>query len=199
MVTRVGGTSQLPVDFRLVAATNRDLEKWVGSGRFRQDLYYRLKVVTLSIPPLRQRIDDIPLFVQHFLNHFNEEIGRQVENVHPAVLAALKRHSWPGNVRELRNLVESLVLFAEGHEITLEDLPVEYRLPTVAPPLIDDDRWQPRTMAEIEQEAILRTLDFTGGHRARAAGLLEIGLRTLQRKLKEYGEVKSQDFDDLEQ
>jgi len=198
MVTRVGGTSQLPVDFRLVAATNRDLEKWVGSGSFRQDLYYRLKVVTLSIPPLRQRIDDIPLFVQHFLNYFNDEIGRQVENVHPAVLAALKRHSWPGNVRELRNLVESLVLFAEGHEITLEDLPVEYRLPTVAPRLIDDDRWQPRTMAEIEQEAILRTLDYTGGHRARAAGLLEIGLRTLQRKLKEYGEVRSQDLDDLE-
>jgi len=199
VVTRVGGTSHLPVDFRLVAATNRDLEKWVASGSFRQDLYYRLKVVTLSIPPLRDRLDDIPLFVQHFLNHFNDEIGRQVENVHPAVLAALKRHNWPGNVRELRNLVESLVLFAEGHEITLEDLPPEYRLPTAAAVMIDDDRWRPRTMAEVEREAILRTLDYTDGHRAQAAGLLEIGLRTLQRKLKEYGEVKTQEFDDLEQ
>jgi transcriptional regulator with PAS, ATPase and Fis domain len=199
MVTRVGGTSQLPVDFRLVAATNRDLEKWVASGSFRQDLYYRLKVVTLSIPPLRDRLDDIPLFVQHFLNHFNDEIGRQVDNVHPAVMATLKRHSWPGNVRELRNLVESLVLFAEGHEITLEDLPAEYRLPTAALPMIDDDRWRPRTMAEVEKEAILRTLNYTDGHRARAADLLEIGLRTLQRKLKEYGEVKSQEYDDLEQ
>ncbi len=199
MVTRVGGTSQLPVDFRLVAATNRDLEKWVASGSFRQDLYYRLKVVTLSIPPLRDRLDDIPLFVQHFLNHFNDEIGRQVDNVHPAVMATLKRHRWPGNVRELRNLVESLVLFAEGHEITLEDLPAEYRLPTAALPMIDDDRWRPRTMAEVEKEAILRTLNYTDGHRARAADLLEIGLRTLQRKLKEYGEVKSQECDDLEQ
>ena len=196
MVTRVGGTIQFPVDFRLVAATNRDLEKWVREGRFRQDLYYRLKVVTLSIPPLRNRIDDVPLFVQHFINHFNDEIGRHVEGVHPAVLAALKRHSWPGNVRELRNLVESLVLFAETDEITLEDLPVEYRVPTAAPPSVDDGRWQPRTMAQIEREAILQTLDYTDGHRARAAGLLEIGLRTLQRKLKEYGEVKLHEIDD---
>ena len=196
VVTRVGGTTQFPVDFRLVAATNRDLEKWVHEGRFRQDLYYRLKVVTLSLPPLRDRIDDVPLFVQHFLNHFNDEIGRHVEGVHPSVLAVLKRHSWPGNVRELRNLVESLVLFAESEEITLEDLPLEYRMPTAAQPPVDGDRWQPRTMAEIEREAILQTLDYTDGHRARAAGLLEIGLRTLQRKLKEYGEVKSNDFDD---
>ena len=198
VVTRVGGTTQFPIDFRLVAATNRDLEKWVQAGSFRQDLYYRLKVVTLSIPPLRNRVDDIPLFVQHFLNHFNEEIGRQVKGVHPTVLTALKRHSWPGNVRELRNLVESLVLFAKTDEITLEDLPVEYRVPTAAPPSLDGDHWQPRPMAEIEKEAILQTLDYTDGHRARAAGLLEIGLRTLQRKLKEYGEVKSNDFDDDE-
>ncbi len=198
VVTRVGGTAQFPIDFRLVAATNRDLEKWVQAGSFRQDLYYRLKVVTLSIPPLRSRIDDIPLFVQHFLNYFNEEIGRHVKGVHPTVLTALKRHSWPGNVRELRNLVESLVLFAKADEITLEDLPVEYRVPTAPPPSLDGDRWQPRSMADIEKEAILRTLDYTDGHRARAAGLLEIGLRTLQRKLKEYGEVKSNDFDDDE-
>lgn len=198
VVTRVGGTTQFPIDFRLVAATNRELEKWVQAGSFRQDLYYRLKVVTLSIPPLRNRIDDIPLFVQHFLNHFNEEIGRHVNGVHPAVLTALKRHGWPGNVRELRNLVESLVLFAETEEITLEDLPMEYRVPTAAPPSFDGDHWQPRPMADIEKEAILQTLDYTDGHRARAAGLLEIGLRTLQRKLKEYGEIKSNEFDDDE-
>ena len=199
VVTRVGGTTQFPIDFRLVAATNRDLEKWVQAGSFREDLYYRLKVVTLSIPPLRNRVDDIPLFVQHFLNHFNDEIGRHVKGVHPAVLTALKRHSWPGNVRELRNLVESLVLFAKADEITLEDLPVEYRVPAAAPPpSLDGDHWQPRSMADIEKEAILQTLDYTDGHRARAASLLEIGLRTLQRKLKEYGEVKSSEFDDDE-
>ena len=199
MVTRVGGTIQLPVDFRLIAATNRDLEGWVREGRFRQDLYYRLKVVTLNIPPLRQRLDDIPLFVQHFLNFFNDEIGRQVEGVHPSVMAALKRHSWPGNVRELRNLIESLVLFAKTDEITLEDLPMEYRVPTAAPPTLDGEGWQPRTMADIEREAILLTLEYTDGHRARASTLLEIGLRTLQRKLKEYGEVKTRDGDELDQ
>jgi len=196
MVTRVGGTSQLPVDFRLIAATNRDLEGWVREGRFRQDLYYRLKVVTLNIPPLRQRIDDIPLFVQHFLNHFNEEIGRRVEGVHPSVMAAMKRHSWPGNVRELRNLLESLVLFATSEEIGLEDLPVEYRVAGAAPALADGAGWQPRSMAEIEKEAILRTLEFTDGHRARAASILGIGLRTLQRKIKEYGEVKTRSDED---
>jgi len=199
MVTRVGGTMQLPVDFRLIAATNRDLEGWVREGRFRQDLYYRLKVVTLNIPPLRQRLDDIPLFVQHFLNFFNDEIGRQVEGVHPSVMAALKRHSWPGNVRELRNLIESLVLFAKTGEITLEDLPMEYRVPTAAPPSMDGEGWQPRSMADIEKEAILQTLDYTDGHRARASALLGIGLRTLQRKLKEYGEIKARDGDDPDQ
>jgi len=199
MVTRVGGSIQLPVDFRLIAATNRDLEGWVREGRFRQDLYYRLKVVTLNIPPLRQRLDDIPLFVQHFLNFFNDEIGRQVEGVHPSVMAALKRHSWPGNVRELRNLIESLVLFAKTDEITLEDLPMEYRVPTAAPPTLDGEGWQPRTMADIEKEAILLTLEYTDGHRARASTLLEIGLRTLQRKLKEYGEVRTRDGDELDQ
>ncbi len=189
-VTRVGGTVQIPVDFRLVAATNRDLEEWVAAGRFRQDLYYRLKVVTLRIPTLRERAEDIPLFVQHFLKAFNAELERDVRGVHPAVLSALKRHPWPGNVRELRNLMETLVLFASGDEIALEDLPAEYRLPTAAPAPTSGAGWEPRPMAEIEREAILRTLEFTGGHRARAASLLEIGLRTLQRKLKEYGEIR---------
>ena len=111
------------------------------------------------------------------------------------MLATLKRHGWPGNVRELRNLVESLVLFAESDEITLEDLPMEYRVPSAAPASIDGDGWQPRSMAEIEKEAILQTLDYTDGHRGRAATLLGIGLRTLQRKLKEYGEIKNRDDD----
>ncbi len=186
-IVRVGGSTRIPVDFRLVAATNRNLEEWVTEGRFREDLYYRLKVVTLRIPALRERPDDIPLLVQHFLEKFNRELGRQVHGVQPAVLAALKRYPWPGNVRELRNLMESLVLFARGEEITLEDLPPEYRLPASAP-AVSTQEWVPRPMAEIEKEAILRTLQYTGGHRAKAAQLLGIGLRTLQRKLKEYSE-----------
>ncbi len=194
-VVRVGGNQQIPIDFRLVAATNRELEEWVRQGRFRQDLYYRLKVVTLTLPTLRQRADDIPLFVQHFLEHFNHELGRHVRSVHPAVLATLKRCQWPGNVRELRNLMESLVLFAEGDEIGLEAVPVEYRTATASPVATTSEPWQPRPMEDLEREAILRTLEHTGGHRARAAQLLGIGLRTLQRKLKEYGEIGERDED----
>jgi DNA-binding NtrC family response regulator len=188
-IMRVGGATQIPVDFRLVVATNRDLAKWVETGRFRQDLFFRLKVVELSIPPLRERIDDVPLFVQHFLEQFNEELGRHVKGVHPAVLAVLKQQPWPGNVRELRNLIESMVLFTRSDEILLEDLPAEYRAPNQHAPPEEPVEWRPRPMAEIEREAILRTVEYTGGHRARAAELLEIGLRTLQRKLKDYGEI----------
>ena len=188
-IMRVGGATQLSVDFRLVAATNRDLASWVADGRFREDLYYRLKVVTLQIPPLRERSEDIPLFIQHFLEFFNQELDRDVRGVQPAVLAALKRQLWPGNVREPRNLVESLVLFARGEEILLDELPTEYRASASRPEGGQSTQWYPRPMSEIEREAILRTVDFTQGHRARAADLLEIGLRTLQRKLKEYGEI----------
>ena len=188
-IMRVGGATQIAVAFRLVVATNRDLAEWVETGRFRQDLFYRLKVVELSIPPLRKRAGDIPLFVQHFLEYFNEELERDVSGVHPAVLAALKRHSWPGNVRELRNLIETMVLFARSGEIGLEDLPAEYRTPSQQTGSVEPTEWQPRPMADIEKEAILRTVAHTKGHRARAADLLEIGLRTLQRKLKEYGEI----------
>lgn len=195
-IMRVGGAVQIPVDFRLVAATNRDLDQWVERGRFRQDLFFRLKVVTLEIPPLRERREDIPLFVQHFLQHFNRELDRNVRGVQAAVLTALKRHPWPGNVRELRNVVESMVLFARSEEIGLEDLPAEYRLVAPAAEAAESSAWRPRQMAEIEREAILRTVDFTRGHRARAAELLGIGLRTLQRKLKEYGEISPRDDDD---
>lgn len=196
VVVRVGGNLQIPVDFRLVAATNRNLERRVQEGKFRQDLYYRLKVVTLRIPPLRQRAEDIPLFVRHFVEVFNRELGREVRGVNQAVIAALKRQPWPGNVREVRNLLESLVLFSRGSEIHLDDLPAEYRAATAPPAPLPSTGFSPRPMAEIEREAILRTLEHTGGHRARAAQLLEIGLRTLQRKLKEYGEIGGADGDD---
>ena len=193
-VMRVGGASQIPVDFRLVAATNRNLENWVENGRFRQDLFFRLKVVTLEIPPLRERREDIFLFVQHFLEMFNTELDRQVLGVHPAVLTALKNYSWPGNVRELRNVIESMVLFARGEEIGFEDLPAEYRAPALEPEVVADSAvWQPRLMADVERDLILRTVDHTNGHRARAADLLGIGLRTLQRKLKEYGEISAKE------
>ncbi len=195
-ITRVGGNEEIPVDFRLVAATNRDLESEVASGRFRKDLYYRLKVVTVALPPLRERGEDIPLLVAHFIERFNVQLGRNVNRVTPGLLAVLRTHPWPGNVRELRNAVENMVLFCRGDELTLGDLPPEYReaRPVERPAAAGE--WVPRPMADIEREAILRTLDHTNGHRARAAQLLDIGLRTLQRKLKEYGAVPAGEDDE---
>jgi len=186
VITRVGGNDEIPVDFRLVAATNRDLEKEVQEGRFRQDLYFRLKVVTITLPPLRERQEDIPLLVKHFVERFNAELGRNVTRIAPALLDALRAYPWPGNVRELRNVVENMVLFARGEELTLQELPAEIRKPERVAAEAPAAPWVPRRLEDLEREAILATLRFTGGHRARAAELLGIGLRTLQRKLKEY-------------
>ncbi|TFG36104.1 MAG: sigma-54-dependent Fis family transcriptional regulator, partial [Candidatus Aminicenantes bacterium] len=151
----------------------------------------------LEIPPLRERREDIPLFVQHFLENFNREFDRKVRGVHPAVLTAIKKNPWPGNVRELRNVIESMVLFSRGEEIGLEDLPAEYRAPATSSGVAAQlTVWEPRPLADVERELILRTVNHTNGHRARAAELLGIGLRTLQRKLKEYGEISPRDPDE---
>ena len=188
-VMRVGGSEVIDVDFRLVAATNRDLEREVAEGRFREDLYYRLKVVTLRIPPLRERPDDIPRLAEHFLEVFCEEHGRPPKRLSAEALEVLRRHPWPGNVRELKNVIESTVIFHTGDEIRLTDFPSEVRdgatLSSAGAP-VQPTSGELRSMAEIERHAILETLERTGGHRARAADLLDIGLRTLQRKLKEY-------------
>ena len=188
---RVGVSDLLEVDFRLVAATNRDLEKEVEEGRFREDLYYRLKVVTLSIPPLRERQGDIPLLLEHYLKIAREEHGKSVMHFSAEALEAFCRYHWPGNVRQLKNVVESIVIFQRGEEIRAEALPPEIREATMvsgqqAP--VQNPVGQPRTMEEIERQAILETLQRTQGHRAEAARMLSIGLRTLQRKLKDYKE-----------
>jgi DNA-binding NtrC family response regulator len=188
-VMRVGGSEVIDVDFRLIAATNRDLEREVVEGRFREDLYYRLKVVTLRIPPLRERTDDLPRLAEHFLEVFCAEHGKPAKRLSAEALEVLRRHPWPGNVRELRNVLEATVIFHDGPEIRLVDFPSEVRdgaaLSAAGAP-VQPASGELRSMADIERHAILETLERTGGHRARAADLLDIGLRTLQRKLKEY-------------
>ena len=187
-IMRVGGAELIDVDFRLVAATNRDLEREVEEGRFREDLYYRLKVVTLEIPPLRQRPEDVPLLAEHFLDLYCREHGRNPKRLSPEALEVLQAAPWPGNVREFRNVLESLVIFHEGDQIEVADLPAGLRGGT-APGLATGRIQSPgrlRTMSEIERQAILETLEIEGGHRANTAEALGIGLRTLQRKLKEY-------------
>jgi DNA-binding NtrC family response regulator len=213
-----------------VAATNRDLLAEIDTGRFRQDLYYRLSVVTVEIPPLRERRDDIPLLVERFRDVFTKEHDKAVTGVTPGALAALVGYAWPGNVRELKNVVESAVLFAAGPRIDLGDLPAAVRgrasAPAAAPARTASNEGPAvraavptspetlpeapaqeesasvatlvgKTMAEIEREAILTALQVTGGNRRRAAESLGIGLRTLQRKLKEYqGEAVGEDDED---
>jgi len=193
---RVGGSTTITVDIRLIAATNADLEAAVEEGRFRSDLYYRLKVVTLKIPPLRERREDIPLLANHFLEMFAKENGREGMHVTPEAMRALVRANWEGNVRELKNLVESLVVLAPESEIRVEDLPPEYGSPSEEGDVSSVDALagggpgggsdQPVTMEDIERRAILDALEKTGGNRTQAAEMLGIGLRTLQRKLKEY-------------
>jgi len=188
-VMRVGGSELIDVDFRLIAATNRDLEREVSEGRFREDLYYRLKVVTLRIPPLRERPGDLQQLADHFLGLFCQEHGKPAKRLSPETVELLLRYPWPGNVRELRNVIESVVIFHQGDEIQPADLPVEVRESTslsAAGVPVQAVVGGTRTMADIERQAILETLARTGGHRAKAADLLGIGLRTLQRKLKEY-------------
>jgi DNA-binding NtrC family response regulator len=196
---RVGGTETISVDIRLIAATNQDLEALVERNRFRSDLYYRLKVVTLKIPPLRERREDIPLLANHFLASFAEENGRPGMRFSQEAMRLIVNTRWEGNVRELRNLVESLVVLAPDNEVRPENLPPEYCEPEAESQEVPDsdsvatgsdekpfDVGGEMTMEEIERRAILSALDKTGGNRTQAAELLGIGLRTLQRKLKEY-------------
>ena len=190
-IMRVGGHELIDVDFRLIAATHRSLEDMVEDGDFREDLYYRLKVVTLPIPPLRERHGDISLLVEHYLEELAEEHGKPTMHMGQDALEALGRFPWPGNVRQLRNVLESVVIFHPGGEIGIEALPEDLREATRvsgASAPVQLATGQPRTMDEIERQAILETLQRTGGHRAEAAKLLGIGLRTLQRKLKDYKE-----------
>ncbi len=185
---RVGGTQTVKVDVRLVAATNRDLAAEVKAGRFREDLYYRLNVVAVTLPPLRSRKADIPALVSHFVEKFAQAYGKQVKGLAPGTLNAFLSHSWPGNVRELENAVERAVVLCKGSELTSDDLPPSLQGPrpqqSGAGGLIPG-----ATMAVIEREAILKTLEMVGGSTARAAEVLGISVRTIQYRLKAYGEA----------
>jgi DNA-binding NtrC family response regulator len=200
---RVGGTQTLKVDVRIVAATHRDLEAEVKAGRFREDLYYRLNVVAVTLPPLRRRKGDIPALVSHFLERWNSAYGKGVKGLAPGTLQALMSHDWPGNIRELENAVERAVVLAQGEELTADDLPPVLRGPRpdlalgategsgggsvdVASRLIPG-----ASLATIEREAILRTLDMVQGSTARAAEVLGISVRKIQYKLKEYASGRS--------
>ncbi|MGE5232534.1 MAG: sigma-54-dependent transcriptional regulator [Acidobacteriota bacterium] len=183
-IRRVGGTRSLRVDVRLISATNTDLEQAVAAQRFRPDLFYRLRVMTLRLPPLRERASDLVPLVQAFRHELAEKLGVVARPFSPAALACLARHAWPGNVRELRNVIERSLIAATGEQVECADLPPELRC-VGAEPDVPEER--PLLLEERERQAILEALHETGGHRERAARLLGISVRTLYSRLKAFG------------
>ena len=183
-VEPVGSATPIPVDIRLVAATNRDLRAWVEAGKFREDLYFRLNVVDINLPPLRERQGDLPLLCDAFVREFNPQLGRSILGIAPDAMAALAAYPWPGNVRELRNAIERMMVLAHSDHLTLEDVPGNIREGRAAPPAAET---QP-IPAEPEEAALIRRALFeTHGNRTAAAKRLGIPLRTLYRRIKAYG------------
>ncbi|MFN2567819.1 MAG: sigma-54 interaction domain-containing protein, partial [Gemmatimonadaceae bacterium] len=196
-VERLGGETSMPVDVRVVAATNRTLEDEVAAGRFREDLYYRLAVVVLTLPPLRERDDDIRMLAEHCVAKAAREHNRPVYAISQETLTLLKAHPWPGNVRQLCNVLERALLLADGPVLLPAHLPLEIRFPT-APAVAARGSDRPDLgagrpgevllpLAELERRHIRRALSMTGGHLAHAAESLGIHRNTLRRKLQEYG------------
>ena len=179
---RVGGNETIKVDVRLVAATNKDLATEVRERRFREDLYYRLNVVHIEMPPLRLRGQDVVVLAEHFLSKFARENQRQITGLSPAARSKLIAHRWPGNVRELENAMERAVVFSEGAVVEADALPFD-----AAPDTPDGIRIPGATLAELEKHAILATLDAAQGSTSRAAEILDISVRTIQYRLHEYG------------
>jgi DNA-binding NtrC family response regulator len=186
---KVGGKHPIKVDVRLVAATNKDLGAMIASGGFREDLYYRLEVIPLMIPPLRERKEDIPLLADHFIQKFNRNNRKQIQGLTSRTMGVLLRYQWPGNVRELENCIERAAVMTDGSLLDLPDLSQVLRTRSnAAPPPPTFEGW-PRSLKEAERELILRTLQGVQGNRTRAAELLGISLRGLHYKLKELQEA----------
>jgi len=182
---RVGGNESITVDVRVIAATNRDLGADVQSGRFREDLFYRLNVVNIEMPPLRVRGGDVVVLAEHFLRKFARENHKSIEGFTEAARTKIMGHRWPGNVRALENAIERAVVLCEGEHIDADDLPFE-----AAGEMHGTVRIPGATMAEIERQAILATLDSVGGSTTKAAEVLDISVRTIQYRLHEYGMAK---------
>ena len=183
-IMRVGGEKTIDIDVRVIAATNRDMEKEVKEGRFREDLYYRLNVVHIAVPPLRERRDDIPLLLNAFLKEYAKENGKNVTGIDNRARALLYKYDWPGNIRELRNCIESAVVMCGGNEITPEDLP-----PTVSASIAAPSITIPvgTTLDDAEKAIICENLAANKGNKSKTADILGIGRKTLHRKLQEYG------------
>ncbi|MBI5043303.1 MAG: sigma-54-dependent Fis family transcriptional regulator, partial [Nitrospirae bacterium] len=177
---RVGGTKTLKVDVRVIAATNKELDKEVKAGRFRDDLYYRLNVVTVHMPSLRERIEDIISLVNHFLKYYKEKNNKTIKGIHPDAISLMQSYNWPGNIRELENAIERSVIMSRGEYIVPSDLPIAVQ--SADKTEIDAGK----SIKDVEKNLIVKTLNETKNNRTKAAHLLGITRRTLLNKIKEY-------------
>jgi DNA-binding NtrC family response regulator len=184
-IERVGGSGPVPVDVRLIAATHRDLEQDVRAGRFREDLYYRLAVVVVQLPPLRERGDDLRRLIDHYLARYAREYRKSLHTVSPEALRVLSSYSWPGNVRQLRNVLESAVLLADGDILQASHMPMELLTREEMPAV--EEHVPMMTLSELERKHIQRVLNASSGQMNVAAEILGIHRNTLRRKLSEYG------------
>jgi DNA-binding NtrC family response regulator len=188
-VRRLGGSQEIPVDVRVLAATNRDPHEAVRGGAFREDLLYRLNVITIDLPPLRQRKEDLPLLAEHLIATLADRHGRPARRLSPAALDVLRAHHFPGNVRELRNVIERAVIICSGNQIERHHI-APYPLDQRARARSEDTLTLPigTPLEEVERRMILRTLQKTDNNKTRAAELLQISLKTLHNKLRLYRE-----------
>jgi two-component system NtrC family response regulator len=188
-VERVGGTKPVAVDVRVVAATNRSLPQRIAEGEFREDLYYRLAVIQLELPPLRERTGDVELLALHFAASFASAYARPVEWIAEEALQRIRSYPWPGNVRELRNVMDRAVLLCRGSTLAAQDLRLGEDAPRASPRAQDESSDYPATLtlAEVEARHIGRVLQHTHGHLGEAARVLGIHRNTLTRKVQEYG------------
>ena len=182
---RVGGQDTIKVNVRIIAATNRKLEQDVASGRFREDLYYRLNVVALHVPPLKERHGDVPLLAEHFLKFFAAKNNRDVVGITPECMDLLVRYPWPGNVRELENSIERGVILMRGEYLDVGTMPLALQR-WAGDNVVDDELGEPATLKDAERMLILKTLEETGGNRSEAARRLQITRKTLLNKIKSY-------------
>jgi len=200
---RVGGTVDLVVDVRIVAATNKDLRRLVSDGTFREDLYYRLNIFPVTLPPLRERADDIPLLTEHFIRQYSDESRKAVTGLAPAALAAMETYSWPGNVREMRNLIERAMLLSGGGRLTLDSLPMELMTSQVVATGQGNDQAQPLVILgplgvdirEVERLLVEKAMDLAGGNQSRAARLLCLSRDQLRYRLEKFGLLKNSNRD----
>jgi DNA-binding NtrC family response regulator len=183
-IRRLGGRGEVEVDVRVICATNRDLKEEIRKGRFREDLYFRLHVFTIVLPPLKERREDIPLLVHHFIEKFNGETGKRVQGVSPAALATLQGYAWPGNIRELRNTVERAMILVDGDVIGDEHLPPDMQTSRPEAATLRVPLGIP--LDKVEKEYILASLQKNGGNKARTAEILGISEKTLYNKLNRY-------------